>query len=137
MPPQPYSSDDHHGHLRSPRLLDPKHILQHGTLLAKVWGREYVDEVDYIRVYIGRLREKLADNPDYPRYIRTERGLGYRFAADEPGSGRWELPNRSAKLDPRPLGCGQAVRRLTLDQEIEGSNPSAPANLTPSPQEAR
>jgi two-component system KDP operon response regulator KdpE len=55
------------------------HILEHGTLLAKVWGREYVDEVDYIRVYIRRLRIKLGDDPDSPRYIRTERGLGYRF----------------------------------------------------------
>ncbi len=59
------------------------HVLQHGTLLAKVWGREYVDEVDYIRVYIRRLREKLGDDPDHPRYIRTERGLGYRFLAPE------------------------------------------------------
>jgi two-component system KDP operon response regulator KdpE len=58
------------------------HILQHGTLLAKVWGREYVDEVDYIRVYIRRLRDKLGDDPDNPRYIRTERGLGYRFVAE-------------------------------------------------------
>jgi two-component system KDP operon response regulator KdpE len=63
---------------------NPGHILQHGTLLAKVWGREYVDEVDYIRVYIRRLREKLGDNPDNPRYIRTERGLGYRFVAETP-----------------------------------------------------
>ncbi|HEX5466580.1 MAG TPA: response regulator transcription factor [Candidatus Limnocylindrales bacterium] len=60
------------------------HVLQHGTLLAKVWGREYVDEVDYIRVYIRRLRDKLGDDPDAPRYIRTERGLGYRFLVDEP-----------------------------------------------------
>ena len=57
------------------------HVLRHETLLAKVWGREYVDEVDYLRVYIRRLREKLGDNPDRPRYIRTERGLGYRFIA--------------------------------------------------------
>ena len=57
------------------------HVLSHGTLLAKVWGREYVDEVDYIRVYIRRLRDKLDDPPDAPRYIRTERGLGYRFIA--------------------------------------------------------
>jgi two-component system KDP operon response regulator KdpE len=57
------------------------HILQHGTLLAKVWGREYIDEVDYIRVYVRRLRDKLGDDPDNPRYIRTERGLGYRFIA--------------------------------------------------------
>jgi two-component system KDP operon response regulator KdpE len=57
------------------------HVLQHGTLLAKVWGREYVDEVDYLRVYVRRLRDKLGDDPDRPRYIRTERGLGYRFIA--------------------------------------------------------
>ncbi len=57
------------------------HVLEHGTLLAKVWGREYVDEVDYIRVYIRRLRDKLGDSPESPRYIQTERGLGYRFIA--------------------------------------------------------
>ena len=57
------------------------HVLQHGTLLAKVWGREYVDEVDYVRVYIRRLRDKLGDDPDHPRYIQTERRLGYRFIA--------------------------------------------------------
>jgi two-component system KDP operon response regulator KdpE len=54
-------------------------VLPHGTLLAKVWGREYVDEVDYVRVYIRRLRDKLRDDPEQPRFIRTERGLGYRF----------------------------------------------------------
>jgi two-component system KDP operon response regulator KdpE len=54
-------------------------ILPHATLLARVWGREYVDEVDYIRVYIRRLRAKLGDDPEHPRYIQTERGLGYRF----------------------------------------------------------
>ena len=56
-------------------------VLQHGTLLAKVWGREYVDEVDYLRVYVRRLRDKLGDDPEHPLYIRTERGLGYRFIA--------------------------------------------------------
>src|SRR6188508_2478733 len=57
------------------------HVLQHGTLLAKVWGREYIDETDYVRVYIRRLRDKLGDDPDHPRYIQTERRLGYRFIA--------------------------------------------------------
>jgi two-component system KDP operon response regulator KdpE len=57
------------------------HVLAHGTLLAKVWGREYIDETDYIRVYIRRLRDKLGDDPDQPRYIQTERRLGYRFIA--------------------------------------------------------
>jgi two-component system, OmpR family, KDP operon response regulator KdpE len=56
-------------------------VLPHATLLAKVWGREYRDEVDYLRVYIRRLRDKLGDDPHQPRYIQTERGLGYRFIA--------------------------------------------------------
>jgi two-component system, OmpR family, KDP operon response regulator KdpE len=59
------------------------YVLTHGTLLAKVWGREYVDEVDYLRVYVRRLRDKLGDDSERPRYIRTERGLGYRFIVNE------------------------------------------------------
>ena len=58
------------------------HVLRHETLLAKVWGREYVDEVDYLRVYIRRLRRKLESDPDHPRHILTERGLGYRFRGE-------------------------------------------------------
>lgn len=54
-------------------------VLPHETLLAKVWGREYVDEIDYLRVYVRRLRCKLEEDPDRPRYILTERGVGYRF----------------------------------------------------------
>ena len=59
------------------------HVLGHTTLLAKVWGREYLDEVDYIRVYIRRLRDKLGDSAEAPRFIATERGLGYRFLPPE------------------------------------------------------
>lgn len=55
------------------------HVMRHETLLAKVWGREYVDEVDYLRVYIRRLRRKLEADPERPRFLLTERGLGYRF----------------------------------------------------------
>jgi two-component system KDP operon response regulator KdpE len=58
------------------------HVLRHETLLAKVWGREYVDEIDYLRVYIRRLRRKLEADPERPRHILTERGLGYRFQVD-------------------------------------------------------
>ena len=57
-------------------------VLRHETLLAKVWGREYVDEVDYLRVYIRRLRRKLEEDPERPRHILTERGLGYSFRVD-------------------------------------------------------
>lgn len=55
------------------------HILTHDMLLSRVWGREYVDEIDYLRVYIGRLRSKLEPDPARPRFILTERGVGYRF----------------------------------------------------------
>lgn len=54
-------------------------VLRHETLLAKVWGREYVEEIDYLRVYVRRLRRKLEKDPERPQYILTERGLGYRF----------------------------------------------------------
>jgi DNA-binding response OmpR family regulator len=56
-------------------------VLPHATLLAKVWGRDYMDETDYVRVYIRRLRDKLGDDPDHPHFIETERRLGYRFVA--------------------------------------------------------
>jgi len=56
-------------------------ILPHQTLLAKVWGREYVDEVDYLKVYIRRLRKKLDGDPDTMGHIVSERGVGYKFVA--------------------------------------------------------
>lgn len=54
-------------------------VLPHETLLAKVWGREYIDEIDYLRVYIRRLRRKIEPDAEQPTHIITERGLGYRF----------------------------------------------------------
>ncbi|MBI3978776.1 MAG: response regulator transcription factor [Chloroflexi bacterium] len=55
-------------------------VLPHETLLARVWGDEYRDDDDYLKVYISRLRHKLEDDPEKPRCILTERGRGYRFA---------------------------------------------------------
>lgn len=54
-------------------------VVSHDQLLAKVWGYEYRDEPHYVRLYINYLREKLEDDPSNPRYIQTERGVGYRF----------------------------------------------------------
>jgi two-component system KDP operon response regulator KdpE len=65
-------------------------ILTHETLLSRVWGREYSNELDYLRVYIRRLREKLKDDPAHPTYIRTERGTGYRFMLRPSNDGRLE-----------------------------------------------
>ncbi len=54
-------------------------ILTHEQILGRVWGPEYVDDVDYVKLYIWRLRQKIEDDPSQPRYILTERGMGYRF----------------------------------------------------------
>jgi len=54
-------------------------VLPHHTLLAKVWGREYTDEIDYLKVYIRRLRQKLEGDPDTVGRIISERGVGYKF----------------------------------------------------------
>jgi len=51
----------------------------HEQLLAKVWGYEYRDETHYVRLYINYLREKIEEDPTNPKYILTERGVGYRF----------------------------------------------------------
>src|SRR5919108_232468 len=54
-------------------------LMTHETLLAKVWGPEYRDESHYLRLYITYLRQKLERDPAHPKYILTERGMGYRF----------------------------------------------------------
>jgi len=54
-------------------------VITHDQILAKVWGYEYRDEPHYVRLYINYLRQKLEEDPANPKYILTERGVGYRF----------------------------------------------------------
>ena len=54
-------------------------VVPHETLLSKVWGYEYRDETHYVRLYINYLRKKIEEDPSNPKYILTERGVGYRF----------------------------------------------------------
>jgi DNA-binding response OmpR family regulator len=54
-------------------------VLTHEALLARVWGREYTDEISYLKSYINRLRNKLERDPHTPEYILTEYGVGYWF----------------------------------------------------------
>jgi len=54
-------------------------ILTHQQLLEKVWGWEYADDLDYVRIYISHLRRKIEPEPAQPRYIITEPGVGYYF----------------------------------------------------------
>lgn len=54
-------------------------VLPHQAILQHVWGPEYRDEAEYLRVYMGKLRQKIENDPINPRHIRTERGIGYQF----------------------------------------------------------
>ncbi|HEY8224292.1 MAG TPA: response regulator transcription factor [Pyrinomonadaceae bacterium] len=54
-------------------------VLTHRTLLAAIWGGNYVDQNEYLRVFVGNLRKKLEADPANPQYILTEPWIGYRF----------------------------------------------------------
>lgn len=57
----------------------PGKLLSHENLLSRVWGPEYRDDTQLLRLYVNYLRKKLEVDPANPRYIFNERGLGYRF----------------------------------------------------------
>ena len=57
-------------------------VMLASELLSKVWGPEYRDDVQYLRVWILRLRRKIERDPAHPRLIRTFPGIGYRFEAE-------------------------------------------------------
>lgn len=54
-------------------------VVSHDQILTNVWGYEYRDQPHYVRLYINYLRQKLEKDPANPKYILTERGIGYRF----------------------------------------------------------
>lgn len=58
-------------------------VLTHRQLLEEVWGPAYIDEMHYLRVYMGQLRQKLEREPARPRHITTEPGIGYRLRIDD------------------------------------------------------
>lgn len=58
----------------------PGEVLDHQTLLQRVWGDEYVNDTAYLKVYIWHLRRKLEQNPHDPKIVMTEWGVGYRLA---------------------------------------------------------
>jgi two-component system KDP operon response regulator KdpE len=55
-------------------------VITHRQMLAAVWGPAHVEDTQYLRVYIGQLRQKIERHPDDPRIIVTEPGIGYRIA---------------------------------------------------------
>jgi len=58
----------------------PGRVLTHKQILAAVWGPAHTEDTQYLRVYVGQLRQKVEERPDDPRLILTEPGIGYRIA---------------------------------------------------------
>lgn len=58
-------------------------VLTHQYLLKEVWGPDFVNQSQYLRVFIAQLRKKVEDNPNKPEMIVTESGVGYRFIINE------------------------------------------------------
>lgn len=57
-------------------------VLTHRVLLGAIWGGDYTEQTEYLRVFIGQLRKKIEADPAKPRYILTEPWIGYRFSAE-------------------------------------------------------
>ena len=61
----------------------PNETIPHRELLQAVWGADYGEELDYLRVFVNQLRKKIEPNPAKPQYILTEPWIGYRFNPGE------------------------------------------------------
>ncbi|ACQ92816.1 two component transcriptional regulator, winged helix family [Tolumonas auensis DSM 9187] len=63
-------------------LSQPGRVFTHRQLLNTVWGAAYIEQTQYIRIYMGHLRQKLEQDATRPRYLQTETGIGYRLVID-------------------------------------------------------
>jgi two-component system, OmpR family, KDP operon response regulator KdpE len=61
----------------------PNKVLSHRVLLGAIWGGDYVEQTEYLRVFVGHLRKKIEPDPAHPRDVLTEPWTGYRF---DPGA---------------------------------------------------
>ena len=99
-------------------------VMTHSVLLAKVWGQEYVEEVDYLKVYIRRLRTKLGDDPQNPELIHTERGVGYIYqvrlrTTDSSGErGAEQADETSTKSEPVAVSAQDAISRYLPEYDV-------------------
>jgi two-component system KDP operon response regulator KdpE len=59
---------------------NPDEVIPHAKLLQSVWGPDYGEEVEYLRVFINQLRKKIEPDPSHPEYLLTEPWVGYRFS---------------------------------------------------------
>jgi two-component system, OmpR family, KDP operon response regulator KdpE len=61
---------------------NPGRVVTHRQILDAVWGPAHVEDMQYLRVFVGRLRQKIEDDPTEPKIIQTEPGIGYRMAGE-------------------------------------------------------
>jgi two-component system KDP operon response regulator KdpE len=66
-------------HLVEILVRSPGHLISQRQLLQEVWGPSYVDQTNYLRQFVAKLRQKLEPEPSRPRYFLTEPGMGLRF----------------------------------------------------------
>jgi len=64
-------------------IRSPGKVLTHRMLLGKIWGGDYTEQTEYLRVFVRHLRKKIEADPAKPRYILTEPWVGYRFVAEK------------------------------------------------------
>ncbi len=95
-------------------------VMTHQTLLTKVWGQEYVQEVDYLKVYIRRLRNKLNDDPKNPELIHTERGVGYIYQVRPKADASTATPSASSAASKQDW----VLPRHLLSRELDAPQPS-------------
>ncbi len=82
-------------------------VLPHRVLLERVWGPKYVGDAHYLKVFVRRLRRKLGDDTERPRYIHTEWGIGYRFAAPLKGQAPHHHPSSAVPRLHTRIGPGR------------------------------
>jgi two-component system KDP operon response regulator KdpE len=75
----PLRLTQHEYRLLAVLVTNPGRVLTHRHLMQAVWGPGHSEHAHYLRVYVGRLRQKLESDPTRPRHILTETGVGYRF----------------------------------------------------------
>jgi DNA-binding response OmpR family regulator len=64
--------------------LNAGRVMLHEDLLVRTWGSEYRDDVEYLRVWVSRLRRKIEADPGYPKHLKTVPGVGYMLAEEPP-----------------------------------------------------
>jgi two-component system KDP operon response regulator KdpE len=57
-------------------------VITHRQILRELWGPKAEEQTQYLRVYMAHLRQKLEDDPNQPKFFRTESGIGYRFSGE-------------------------------------------------------